>query len=155
MKSIRTALMAMSVLAALNIVGYFYLSQAAQAQSSIMPSFNPPLLTNADATVRCLATGTTTVPSTPVDADQLVIMVDPDAAVTGNVLIQFTNDSNVKPATITSSTAHYVLQQGDSVVLSDPRRAYKWDARHLFAVGPSGAVVRVLRQTYRSNATPN
>jgi len=149
----KRGLTVLSVMLALNIVSYFYLTKPSAAQT-IMPSLSAPILTNVDSTVRCLASGTTTVPASPVGAQQLVIQVDPNSGITGNILIQFTDDNSAKPSSITTSTAHYVLSQGDSITLTDERKAYQWDARHLFAVGPSGAVVRLLRVGYRANTTP-
>lgn len=131
----------------------FLLTVGVLAQT-LMPAYQPAIVTNADATVRCLATGTTTVPTKPMTADTLVVQVDPDSSITTPVLLQMTNDGNTKPTSITTSTAHCLLYPGDVLPLTDAGRRYAWDARHLFVVGPSGAVVRLLRVNYRTNTTP-
>lgn len=106
-----------------------------------------------DATVRCVGSGTTTIPATPIDGDQLIISLDPDGT---DVLLQMSDSANLKPTVITAASAHWHLKPGQEIVFDKiPASASQstWDARHIFAVG-SGKL-RVKTISTRSNVTPS
>ena len=88
-----------------------------------------------DATVRCLGSGTTVVPTVPKEGRTIVISLD-NTTGSETALIQQTDPTGDIPATIDTSTAHWSLIAGQELVLNQTAGdTAKPDARQFYAVG--------------------
>lgn len=106
-----------------------------------------------DGTVRCLGSGTTTVPATRKEGRPIIISLD-NTAGTEYAYIRSTDSLGKKPTAITSSNAQWVLMPGSQLELkqisNDPSKP---DARHYFATG-SGKI-RVVGYDIIDNVVPH
>lgn len=105
-----------------------------------------------DGTVRCLGSGTTTVPASAIEGDMIIVSLDSDGT---EALVEM-SENGAKPSAIDSDSANWKLSPGQEIVFTKPTGSAenaKWDLRQFFAVGTGKLRIKVIGTA--NNITPS